>query len=54
MNLKTLNRYESKWPELKIFVILNLFLTKYIRIIYAFVKGFYQKMLFIHPVREVC
>jgi hypothetical protein len=30
---ETLNRYTSKWPEVKIYLIQELFLTKFIRII---------------------
>ncbi len=32
---KTLKRYNSKWPELGIFFILDLFLTKGIKIIFV-------------------
>jgi hypothetical protein len=40
---ETLKRYNSKWPEVNIFFILNLFLTKYIKITVYLDKGFNNK-----------
>jgi hypothetical protein len=41
MTPKTLKRYNSKWPEVKIFSNLDIFLTKHTRIISC--KGFHHK-----------
>ncbi len=48
MTPKTLNRNISKWPEVKICFILDLLLTKCIRVItYILVEVFiFKKMLF--------
>ncbi len=46
MTPKTLNRHNSKWPEVKIFVHLDLFITKCFRIICVLVKVFIQKVFF--------
>ncbi len=43
MTPKTSKRYNSEWPEVKMFFNLDLFLTKCIRTI--FVKGFHLKKL---------
>ncbi len=43
MTIKTFNRHNLQWPELKIFFHLNLFLTKLFKTTVYLVKGFYEK-----------